>query len=120
MEGSGLHDDEDALAVNVLLSILADHSIDTPSRSGSRVEAAIKAAAAGDFGLSSEDVEEIARKLPPDHSAIIGIFENVWERRLKEVAKKYAGDVIGQRLVSSQDVVKAVNELVAASHPASH
>jgi predicted double-glycine peptidase len=120
MEGSGLHDDEDTLAVNVLLSMLADHSIDTPSASGSRVEAAIKAAAAGDFGLSSEDVEQIARKLPPDHSAIIGIFENVWERRLKEVAKKYAGEVIGQRLVSSQDVVKAVNELVAASHPAAH
>ena len=118
MEGSGLQDEEDATAINVVLAVLADQSIGSPGAAGSRVETAIKAAAAGDFGLSAGDIREIARKLPPDHSAIIGVFENVWERQLKEVARKYAGAVINQRLVPSQVLVKAASDLAAGARPA--
>jgi predicted double-glycine peptidase len=117
MEGNGLHDDEDedAMDINVVLAVLADHSIGSPQGAGSRVQTAIKAAAAGDFGLSSDDIREIASRLPPDHSAIIAVFENVWERRLREVAKKYGGTVINQRLVSTQALVKAASDLAASA-----
>ena len=57
--------------------------------------------------------QHLARKLPPDHSAIIGLFENVWERKLKEVAGKYAGAVTDQRLITPAALAKAASELVA-------
>ena len=78
----------------------------------------MKTAAAGDFGLSIDDFREIARKLPADHSAIIGVFENVWERRFKQVAKKHGGAVINQRLIAPDALAKAASELAAADRPA--
>ena len=47
------------------------------------------------------------RKLPANHSAVIAIFENVWEREFRNVAERYGGRVINQQLMSSQDVAKA-------------
>jgi hypothetical protein len=82
-----------------------------------RVEAAIKAAAEGDFGLSIDDIERIAVKLPPDHSAIVGLFENIWERRFKEVASKHAGAVINQRLVTPEALATAVSAFAGADRP---
>ena len=46
--------------------------------------------------------KELAEKLLPNHSAVIAIVENVWERKLRDVAKRYGGqgdqsaaDVVG-------------------------
>ena len=35
--------------------------------------------------------KELAEKLPPNHSAVIAIVENVWERKLRDVAKRHGG-----------------------------
>jgi uncharacterized protein len=113
MEGSGLQEDEDAIAINALVAAVTSRSIGGVGSRMSRIESAIKAAAEGDFGLSAGDIQELARKLPPDHSAIIGLFENVWERKFKEVAGKYAGAVIVQRLISPEALAKAASEFVA-------
>ncbi len=113
MEGSGLQEDEDAIAINALVAAVTSGSIGGAGSRTSRIESAIKSAAEGDFGLSAGDIQGIARKLPPDHSAIIGLFENVWERKFKEVARKHAGAVIDQRLISPAALAKAASELVA-------
>ena len=119
MEGSGLKDAGDAIeAINVLLAVAANRQLGSDGASAKRIEAAMKASAEGDFGLSAEDVEAIARKLPPDHSAIIGLFENVWERKYREAAKKHAGAIINQRLISSQELAKAASALTGAVRPA--
>ena len=115
MEGSGLQDEDDAIAVNALIAAITSRSIGSPDLSRSKVEVAIKAAAAGDFGLSAGDIRGIAEKLPPDHSVIIGLFENAWERKLKDVARKYGGGVINQKLISPQALAKAAIELNAAA-----
>jgi uncharacterized protein len=112
MEGSGLQEDEDATAMNVLIAAVTSRSIGGAGSRTSRVESAIKAAAEGDFGLSAADIQKMARKLPPDHSVIIGLFENVWERKFKEVAGKYAGAVTDQRLISPEALAKAASTLV--------
>jgi len=119
MEGSRLDEAEDTAAVNAVVAALASRSVGRPDLSRSKAEAAIRAAAKGDFGLSPDDIESIAQKLPPNHSAVIAIFENVWERKLKDVAKKYQGGVINQRLISPEGLAKAASELVAAGKPAS-
>jgi predicted double-glycine peptidase len=113
MEGSGLQEDQDATAINAVVAALASRGIGSIGSRRSEIESAVKSAAAGDFGLSAADVMRMAQKLPPDHSAMIGLFENVWERRFKEVAEKYAGAVINQRLISPEALAKAASEFVA-------
>jgi predicted double-glycine peptidase len=110
MEGSGLQEDEDATAINAVVAALASRSIGSVGSRRSEIESAVESAAAGDFGLSAADIQRMAQKLPPDHSAIIGLFENVWERRFKEVAEKHAGAVINQRLISPEALAKAASE----------
>ena len=112
MEGSGLQEDEDAIAINALVAAITTESIGGAGSRLSRIESAIKAAEGGDFGLSAGDIRRIAQKLPNDHSAIIGLFENVWERKFKEVAGKHAGAVIDQRLISPEALAKAASELI--------
>lgn len=69
-------------------------------------ESAARAAAEGDFGLSDQELHRIADKLPPEHSAIIVLFENLWERTFREVAAKYAGTVISQRLIGADQLAR--------------
>ena len=113
MQGSGLQDEGDTIAFNALMAAVTSSSLGGPELARSKAEAAAKAAASGDFGLSADDVRRIAERLPPDHSAIIGLFENVWERRFKEVVGKHAGQVTNQRLISPEALAKAASELFA-------
>ncbi len=114
MEGSRLQEGEDVAAINAVLAAITSRSVGSPESARSKAEAAIRAAAEGDFGLSASDIQRIAQKLPADHSAIIVLFENVWERRFKEVAKKYDGVVVGQRLISPAALANAASGLAAA------
>jgi predicted double-glycine peptidase len=114
MEGSGLQEEEDAAAMNALVAIIANRSLGGPEPARSRAQAAVQAAAAGDFGLAAADIRRIAEKLPPEHSAIVGLFENVWERRFKQAAGKHDGAVISQRLISPEALADAARELIGA------
>jgi hypothetical protein len=111
IEGSRLQEEEDIYAINALLAVITARSVGSPELALSTAEAAIAAAAAGDFGLSTGDIQRIAKKLPPDHSAIILLCENVWERTFREVAKGYNGTIINQRLISPETLAKGATEL---------
>jgi hypothetical protein len=118
MEGSGLQEEEDLVAVNALLAAITSRSVGGPEVIRRKMESAVKAAAVGDFGLSADDIRQIADKLPPDHSAIIGLFENVWERRFREVTGKHASEVINQRLITPEALARAASELITADSAA--
>jgi len=111
IEGSQLRDEADMAEVNALIAAITSRSVGRPESARSAMESAIQASAEGDFGLSTANIQEIARKLPPDHSAIIALFENVWERKFKEAAKKFGGDVINQRLISPSALAKLAGAL---------
>jgi len=115
MEGSRLQGD-DLAEINALLAVITARSIGSPEQALSKAESAIQAAVAGDFGLSAGDIQKIAGKLSPNHTALIVLFENVWERKFKEIAKKYNGAVINQRLITADALAKAAGELTAAAH----
>jgi hypothetical protein len=115
MQGSGLQDEADMIAFNAVMAAITTRSLGGPELARSKAEAAARAAASGDFGLSAADIRRIAERLPPDHSAIIGLFENVWERRFKEVVGNHAGKVINERLVSPEALAKAAGELFATN-----
>jgi predicted double-glycine peptidase len=108
MEGSRLEEGKDIMAMNAAMAAITESSLGTPERAGASALVAINNAAKGDFGLPVAELKRIGEKLPPDHSAIIGIFENFWERRLREVTERYGGRVVNQRLMSSTEVARAV------------
>jgi uncharacterized membrane protein len=116
MEGSRLREDEDMAAVNAILAAITGRSVGRPDLHRTEAEAAISAAASGDFGLSAGDIRKIAQKIPSNSTAIIAIFENVWERRFKEVARKYNGAIVEQRLTSPAALERAAQELSAAEN----
>jgi predicted double-glycine peptidase len=107
MEGSRLEKGEDIVAMNAAIAAITERSLGTPERASSSVLAAISNAAGGDFGLPADELKRIGEKLPPNHSAVIAIVENVWEQKLRDIAKRYSGRVINQQLMSSDDVAKA-------------
>jgi uncharacterized protein len=111
MEGSSLQDDEDIAAINAVISTITSRSLGAPELAQSRAEAAVAAAAAGDFGLSANDMQALAQKLQPNESAIVILFENVWERRYREAAKARGGEIFNQRLVSSKALTEAAARL---------
>ena len=115
LEGSNLEGEQEALAMNAVIAAVAESSLGGPVRTRSKVKQAIEAAAQGDFGLGAAEIREIAKKLPPQHSALIVLFENVWERRLSEIAEKYDGAIVNQRLVTSDAVAKAASSLLDAT-----
>jgi predicted double-glycine peptidase len=117
IESSQLQEEEDISAINAVIAAITARSVGSPELSPSAAEASIAAAAAGDFGLSAGDIHRIAKKLPPDHSAIIVLCENVWERRFKEVANRYKGAIINQRLISPGALAKAATELTRGTEP---
>jgi predicted double-glycine peptidase len=111
MEGSRLNEDADVAAINAVIAAITSRSIDGAGSARSKAEAAVKAAVEGDFGLSAGDIQKIAQKIPPEHSAIIILFENAWERKFKDVAKKHNGIVVNQRLITPAALAKAAHEL---------
>jgi len=96
IEGGNLEDAEDLPEVNALLAAIAGLA-----RGGTEeavTGAAMAAREAGaDFGLSADELARIAEKIPPGHSAVIVLVENLWERQFREVVGRHGGSLISQR-----------------------
>ena len=56
----------------------------------------------GDFGLTSEQVQQISNGLPNGGSAILVLFEHVWAIRLKEALLNAGGELVAQGLLSPE------------------
>ena len=111
VEGGRLQEDADVMEINTVLAALAGLSGGDIGSARTAAAAAVQAAAGGDFGLSTDELKRIADKLPPEHSAIIILFENLWERKFREVAARYSGTVINQRLIGSDQLARLGREL---------
>jgi predicted double-glycine peptidase len=108
MQGGRLHEDENVMEINALIAALATLSTANPDTVRIKAESAALAVKEGDFGLTVTDIQGIAGKLPPDHSAVIVLFENVWEKTFKEIARKYKGSIINQRIIPSDSLARLV------------
>jgi uncharacterized protein len=117
VEGGRVQEDDDVMKINTVLGALAGLAGGGTEAARTAAESAARAAAEGDFGLSDKELHRIADKLPPDHSAIIVLFENLWERKFREIAAKYAGTVISQRLIDSGQLARLGQELRKGATP---
>lgn len=119
MEGGRLQEGDEIIEINALFGALAGLAEGGPALARVKAQTAATAAAQGDFGLSVADIERIAGKLPNAHSAVIVLFENLWERTFKTIAKKYQGVVIDQRTISPLSLYQLISGDSQASKPAS-
>jgi hypothetical protein len=112
IEGGNLEDAEDLPEVNALLAAIAGLA-----RGGTEEAVAGAATAAreagADFGLSAEEVQRIADKLPPGKSAVIVLVENLWERKFREAVGRHGGSLINQRWYGA-DTLARLGERLAA------
>ena len=104
--GGRLEADEEIPEINAVLAVLAAMGEGDAEDQLARAQSAGRAAAMGDFGLSEPELKRIADKLPPGHAAIIVLFENLWERKFRDIARKYQGDVISQRLIPAAQLIE--------------
>jgi predicted double-glycine peptidase len=114
MEGGRLEDEEDILEINTIMATIAGLGTGDRDYAMKQAESAAKAAEAGDFGLSPDEILKIGGKIPPDHGVVIFLFENLWERKFREVVKKYHGEVIEQRAYVPAQIAKVGEALARA------
>jgi predicted double-glycine peptidase len=114
MQGGRLHEEDDMRAVNAVISAIASRGTKRIASRRAKMEQAIDAVAEGDFGLSAGEIRKIANRLPANHSAVAVLVENVWERKLRDAAKRYAGTVVDQRVLTPAALADAASKLAAA------
>jgi len=111
MEGGRLQQEEDQVEINAVLSALVGFRERRTDLTLKEAESGAKAAESGDFGLSPQQIETIGKQVPPDHSALIILFENLWERRFKEIIDRYRGDLIVQKAILPEQLARFGKEL---------
>lgn len=119
LEGSRLEDETDMTAVSAVMATITDAAFGPPGTVRSRVATAIEDAAAGDFGLSAADLRKLGESLRPSSSALAVLVENVWERKLKDIAKEFSGALTKSRLIGSEAIEEAVQKLSSTGNIAS-
>jgi uncharacterized membrane protein len=67
----------------------------------------------GEFGLSDQDIQDIANQLPNGNSVLFVIFEHAWARDIKEAMLRSGGYVCAQGFIDPNTLLKATNELAA-------
>ncbi len=101
MQGGRLRDGQDTVEVNALIAAMAAQATaEGADQVRSSVQAAVRAASNGRFRVLRQGTFGCWQKgCPPGHSEIIIMFENVWERRFRDVVRKHNGTVTNQRLM---------------------
>lgn len=69
-----------------------------------------------DFGLSDQDIRDIARDIPAGTGAAIALFEHHWAVQLKEQVLASGGFVLAQGMVQPSTLLQFGAELAAAEH----
>jgi hypothetical protein len=114
MEGSGLQEGEDAAETNAVVTALTSRMVEQldEAATAASIEEAVKAAAQGDFGLSAGSLKALGMKLAPGHSALVVLFENLWERKFRRTTAGMGGTVINQTLITAEELRDAAKGLI--------
>ncbi|MCJ7445774.1 MAG: DUF6325 family protein [Methanotrichaceae archaeon] len=81
-------------------------------------EAGAMVVAEKDFGLSSEQVMDIAKEIPKGSAAGILLFEHLWAKKLKELVIKVDGIVLAQGVIEPRALVALGAELAEGAKAA--
>ena len=115
MQGGRLEDSEEVVKVNALIAALAAQRLGGAAEMRTSARAAVRAAAASDFGLSADNLRRRAEQLPLGYSEVIILLENRWELRFKEVTRRYGGTIVQERLLHAAALAELGQELVGTT-----
>lgn len=78
-------------------------------------DAAYFAALEGEAGgvVNSDDLMEAAEKIPPDSSAALIVWENVWAARFAQAVRDAGGVIMAEARIPHEIVVAAIEEAQA-------
>jgi uncharacterized membrane protein len=68
---------------------------------------------AGEFGLSQEDLDDVARQIPAGASALIALFEHRWAIGIREARRAAGGQVVSSGFVTAEMLIEAGAALAA-------
>lgn len=105
VQGGRVEEESEVIQINTILGVLAGLA-EGRDVTPQVAKTARRAALEGDFGLSVDELQQIAHRIKPGRSAIIVLFENLWERKFREIAARHQGSVISQRLLSSDALIQ--------------
>lgn len=111
LQGGRLEPESEVAEVNALIAALATAASGDAAAIRANAESAIRAAGKGDFGFSADQLRKRAELLDPENSEILVLFENVWERRLREVAGAHHGTLAELSHVPAASLVRLGREL---------
>src|SRR4029078_5387220 len=109
----------DLAATNSLLTAIASRAVAGKRLTSSAMASAAKSAGHGDFGITASEMSKLGERLKKGHSAIIIVVENVWERKLREIAHKDRGGLSRQILVDSATLAGVAKRIGTSSRRAS-
>ncbi len=66
------------------------------------------------FGLSDDDIHDLADDIPPGKTAVMMLVEHLWAVPLKEAIQRTGGVVLGQGMVQPESLILAGAALAAA------
>jgi uncharacterized membrane protein len=69
------------------------------------IDAGLARAETGEFGLSEDDIDEIADQIEPGTSALFLLLEHVWAIGLKEAIGNANGEVIAQGFITPATLI---------------
>jgi len=89
----------------------------TGTEEGLEAGATIGAEAFADrtFGLSDDDIQDIAADLPVGTTAVVALFEHRWALDLKQALQDAGGVVLAQGIVQPEDLIGFGADLAAAA-----
>jgi uncharacterized membrane protein len=66
------------------------------------------------FGLTGDDMQTIADRIPDNSSAIIALYEHTWAKKLRETIRDAGGYTVAQGIVRPEALIELGAELSAA------
>lgn len=114
LQGGRLEADSDIAKVNALIAAITTQGTADVETIRANAQSAMRAARQGDFGLSLGQLRRRADRLASDSSEIIVLFENLWERRLREAVRDHQGEATEQWYIPAATLGRLGRELFQA------
>lgn len=77
-------------------------------------EAGILAASEGSYGITEEDILDIAEAIPEGNAAGILIIEHLWAKNLKQALRDQGGVLVAQGMLTPELLIAVGDELAEA------
>ena len=113
-------DDEEALLLGAIAGALVGYGAIGDEGIERGAEIGMLSSEDGIFGLSSDDLDEIADRIPRGTAATFLLLEHLWAIGLKEAIRNADGAVIGQGWITPATLIEVGKKMAEEAEAAAH